>query len=123
MSQLPEAADINARALATMQTLENKRAVANCLNLQAAIHLSLGDEASARELFTQALAVSKALGYEPMTSTVLANLAELELHGVRSSRRYGSRTSPSRSYRVEKTNGAWGRPTATLLPIALRWAT
>ena len=78
MGRLEEANEENARALAGSRECGDKRSVASSLTVHAFIAAVRGDFGGGRELFTQALAASKALGDEYGIVRVQANMAELE---------------------------------------------
>jgi predicted ATPase len=78
MGRLDEAKAANERALAASRAREDTTNEASCLIQQAAIEGDRGDVRAARELYSQALAIYKALGNESGTAIALAYVAELE---------------------------------------------
>jgi predicted ATPase len=83
MGRLEEANEWNARSLATARECGDERLVAANLSIQAWRAWQAGKFDLGRELYAQAYAAYKALGYEPGMALALGNLAELEFNDGR----------------------------------------
>lgn len=78
MGRLDESLEVVTRALSSMKKTNDRRGIANCLNIEAAIMFENGDLNRSRELFGEAIAEYKRLGHKRATFAPLSNLAELE---------------------------------------------